>query len=392
MTDKDLHISERLSYPEIETTYKEKVLKQDFYNVEYAKEWEAQESPARDMARYIKDVFNPKTVLDVGCGIGKLVYELRKLGIDAKGVEFSDAFIRLSPVGEHIFRGDLLSLPSVITQKYDVVLCMEVLEHIPPTQLDHAIENLKSACGKTIVLTMPSFGPDFHFVGLPLNEPCWLQDAKDNVPFRNLVVDADNVPDLGHISLATFRWWSDKLLLNGLIRVPLLELAGYRDFDFLKYRWNVYVLQQLAEDSVAIQNGNFYTVGLFDAEDWGSNNGYVRWTEPTFDIYLRLSKQSKHIILEFYSGPRELVYSRELCVTVEVLKEEDLKISYVRLNTEAVCVDPGEWCRAHLDGEYKTGDVIRLHCSVNRGFVPHYILRNGDMRNLGVAIRSVRVS
>lgn len=391
MTNKNLHISEKLSYLEIESIYEEKVLKQDFYDIEYAKEWEGQENPAHDMARYIKDTFNPKTVLDVGCGIGKLVYELRKLGIDAKGVEFSDAFIRLSPVSEHIFHVDLLGLPSVTTQKYDLVICMEVLEHIPPTRLDQAIENLKTACKTNIILTISNFGPDYHFAGLPLNESCWLQDARKNVPFRNLVVDTDGVPDLGHISLATYRWWSEKLLVNGLIRMPQFELTGYRDFNFLTYQWNVYVLQQLAEDTVVVQNSNFYTTGLFDAEDWGPNGGYVRWTETAFDIFLRLSKQSSCITIEFYSGPKEQVYSREFFVTTDKIQEDELKLSYARLNQNTVYVEPGEWYCAHIDGEYKAGDVIRLHCSVNRGFVPHYIIRNGDMRNLGVAIRSVKV-
>ena len=392
MTNKDLHISEKMSYQDIEGIYRDKILKQDFYNIEYATEWAKQDSSARDMARYIKNTFHPETVLDVGCGIGKLVYELRKLGIDAKGVEFSEAFIRLSPVGEHIFRGDLLNLPSDIDQKYDLIICMEVLEHMPPTQLDHAIKNLKSICKNNIILTIPSYGSDYHFAGLPINEPCWLRDARENVPFQNLVVDADNIPDLGHISLATFRWWSEKLLLNGLIRMPPLELTGYNSFDFLKYRWNVYVLQQLAEDAVVIQNSNFYTTGFFDAEDWGLDCGYIRWTESSFDIFLGISKQSSRITIEFYSGPRAQVYDRVFCVTAYLVKEEDLKLSYIAINQKATCIEPDTWCCADIEGNFNPGDVIRLHCSVNKSFTPHYIQRNGDMRNLGVAVRDVKVS
>lgn len=41
-------------------------------------------------AMYIKLVFRPKTVLDVGCGMGNLVEMLRKIGIHAPGIEISD--------------------------------------------------------------------------------------------------------------------------------------------------------------------------------------------------------------------------------------------------------------------------------------------------------------
>ncbi|RQD92771.1 hypothetical protein D5R95_00145 [Methanosalsum natronophilum] len=44
------------------------------------------------------------------------------------------------------------------------------------------------------------------------------------------------------------------------------------------------------------------------------------------------------------------------------------------------------------DAKEWASHVTRLHCSVDEGFVPHYLLRNRDMRILGVAIRSVRIS
>ena len=97
MESKELHISKEFTLGEIEKIYEKSILKQEFYNLDYANEWVENSGPSKEMANYIKNTFAPNKVLDVGCGIGKLVDELRKLGIDAYGVEFSKDFINLSP-------------------------------------------------------------------------------------------------------------------------------------------------------------------------------------------------------------------------------------------------------------------------------------------------------
>lgn len=101
--------------------------------------------------------FHPATVLDAGCAMGFLVEELRKRGIDANGFDISDyAISQVDPsVGEYCKVG---SLTDPIEGRYDLITCIEVLEHLPPEQTDAAIANL---CSATDVIVMSSTPGDY---------------------------------------------------------------------------------------------------------------------------------------------------------------------------------------------------------------------------------------
>jgi 2-polyprenyl-3-methyl-5-hydroxy-6-metoxy-1,4-benzoquinol methylase len=76
----------------------------------------------------IREVFQPLKVLDFGCGPGCLVGLLRELGVQAEGYE---PFYRLN-----IERADPLVRPFIhptfpTTASHDLVVCREVLEHVP---------------------------------------------------------------------------------------------------------------------------------------------------------------------------------------------------------------------------------------------------------------------
>jgi uridylate kinase len=95
-------------------------------------------------ALYIKTQFNPKTLLDVGCGTGELVSALRRLGVDAKGVEISKEALELAneDVQPFLLKGDVLKLPFK-NNSFDMVVTYDVLEHLERS-------NLKKAAKETI--------------------------------------------------------------------------------------------------------------------------------------------------------------------------------------------------------------------------------------------------
>ena len=118
-------------------------------------------------------------------------------------------------------------------------------------------------------------------------------------------------------------WWTQKFLKNGLVRDIKSENDGYSNFNFLKYHWNVFILNRLDEDCINIKNHNFFFEGFFDLEDWGNDIGKIRWTEKNFDIWLKLSKPAHEIVIEFYSGPKEIVYERKIKIKCKRLMETD---------------------------------------------------------------------
>jgi len=106
------------------------------------------------VAESIVREFHPSTVLDAGCAMGFLVEALRKRGVDAKGIDVSEYAISQvhESVAEHCSVG---SLDEPLPGRFDLITCVEVLEHIPPEQADTAIANLCAASDRLLISTSP---------------------------------------------------------------------------------------------------------------------------------------------------------------------------------------------------------------------------------------------
>ncbi len=96
----------------------------------------------------------PASVLDAGCAMGFLVEALRERGVDARGIDVSEHAISQvhESVREHCEVG---SLTDPIGRHYDLIVCIEVLEHIPAAEADTAIGNLCAASDRLLVSTTP---------------------------------------------------------------------------------------------------------------------------------------------------------------------------------------------------------------------------------------------
>jgi SAM-dependent methyltransferase len=83
----------------------------------------------------------PRTVLDAGCAMGFLVESLRDRGVEAYGLDVSEyAIQRVRPdIRRYCWVG---SVTDALPQRYDLIVCIEVLEHLAPGEADVAIANL----------------------------------------------------------------------------------------------------------------------------------------------------------------------------------------------------------------------------------------------------------
>ncbi|MDX6590148.1 MAG: hypothetical protein QOI84_1422 [Solirubrobacterales bacterium] len=120
-----------------------------------------------DVADAIVRDFHPTSVLDAGCAMGFLVEELRKRGVDAWGIDVSEYAI--SQVHESVAdRCRVASLTEPLDRRYDLITCIEVLEHIPPAESDRAIENLCAATDRLLISSTPGdYGEPTHLNVLP---------------------------------------------------------------------------------------------------------------------------------------------------------------------------------------------------------------------------------
>lgn len=113
-------------------------------------------------AQHIADDFAPKKVLDIGCAYGYVVKYLRELGVEAWGIDTSayalkqadesiKPYLRLSSATE--------PLPEDIPQHYDLVLNIEVLEHLYPEDGMNAICRM---CSYADDILFSSTGEDYE--------------------------------------------------------------------------------------------------------------------------------------------------------------------------------------------------------------------------------------
>jgi hypothetical protein len=106
------------------------------------------------VAEHIVRELRPESVLDAGCAIGMLVEQLRNRYIDASGVDISDYAISQMPddVRKHCW---VASLTEPLSRTYDLITCIEVLEHMPAADGNMAVANLCASAERVLFSSSP---------------------------------------------------------------------------------------------------------------------------------------------------------------------------------------------------------------------------------------------
>jgi SAM-dependent methyltransferase len=187
------------------------------------------------VAQAVVTELSPKTVLDAGCGIGFLVQALRERGVDAFGIDISDYAI--ANVAEEVRPFcEVASITDELTRRYDLIVCMEVLEHLPSQFASRAVENLTRHTDTILFSSTPEdFREPTHLNVQPTEYWVGLFGAREF--FRDPDFDASFVADhailfrrIGDIPTAVLRayerryWRTEKELRE-------LRLAGAQTRD-----------------------------------------------------------------------------------------------------------------------------------------------------------------
>ncbi|MCX6019439.1 MAG: class I SAM-dependent methyltransferase [Chloroflexi bacterium] len=103
----------------------------------YTPHWIAQ---FESVASYIHQHIAPASLLDAGCAFGLLVDQMRARGVEAWGVDISEYAISQvrAEIRAYCRQG---SVAQPFGRRYDLITCIEVLEHMPPQEAEAAVTN-----------------------------------------------------------------------------------------------------------------------------------------------------------------------------------------------------------------------------------------------------------
>lgn len=111
--------------------------------------------------------WNPKRTLDAGCALGVFVEELRSRGVEAWGTDISQFAIDSMPdeLRQYCRQGSLAEeLHPDLPGRYDLITCIEVLEHMERGEGDKAIGVLCSLTDRILFSSTPDgYAEPTHF-------------------------------------------------------------------------------------------------------------------------------------------------------------------------------------------------------------------------------------
>ena len=105
--------------------------------------------------RLIKEVFQPRKALDLGCGPGSLMHLLWEIGVDVEGIDYAESSLRLATpeMRDRIAIGDVGDPGLKSAGAYDLVICREVLEHLTVLEVRRAVANMVRLTSRFIYVT-----------------------------------------------------------------------------------------------------------------------------------------------------------------------------------------------------------------------------------------------
>lgn len=119
---------------------------------------EEETEQAKALSEGVKKLYNPKSIVDLGCGTGLYLYpymHIDRLGIDIS-IEGKNIDVCMIPESMFVV-DDITKKDFLLPKKYDVAYCLEVLEHIGMEHMEQTIKNITSA-SDTIITSFAQVG------------------------------------------------------------------------------------------------------------------------------------------------------------------------------------------------------------------------------------------
>lgn len=121
----------------------------------------------KEIVPVIMEIIEPKTVIDVGCGLGTFMRVFKEngvqkvFGIDGPWCDKNELFKNITM---HEFAVKDLEKNLGVTEQYDLAVCLEVAEHLTPSRAESFIEELTKMSNVILFsAAIPKQGGDHHY-------------------------------------------------------------------------------------------------------------------------------------------------------------------------------------------------------------------------------------
>jgi O-antigen biosynthesis protein len=185
------------------------------------------------IADHIVRSLKPRRVLDAGCAKGFLVEALWERGVETYGIDISGHAIRAVRMDMQPYCRQA-PLTDPVEGRFDLVVCLEVMEHIPAEDAPVVIRNLTGAADTILFSSTPlDFTEPTHVNVQPTMG--WLRLFADSGFAPDLVFDASFVAPHAFLLRRAAEPYPDEVLVlfSDLIRHKLTLTDRHRQLDHL---------------------------------------------------------------------------------------------------------------------------------------------------------------
>jgi SAM-dependent methyltransferase len=182
--------------------------------------------------RYLAQKHRPESVLDVGCGTGLYLRLMQHDGVrDVLGIDGMD--VDATALDPETYRKIDLQQPYDAGRRFDLVLCLEVAEHIPPEAMPVLLDTIETHASGLIVFSMAEPGQpgNGHINCRTMEDVLAMWKARGWTP--------DLIETLGVRALSTMAWFRRNIVVlrrglaedpsaaDALVRIAKLDYAWY---------------------------------------------------------------------------------------------------------------------------------------------------------------------
>lgn len=166
---------------------------------------------AHAVAEILYEEYEPDSVIDFGCGLGRYLTGFQAHGATVHGVEgFSEARDHVEIPIDALTIHDLRE-PLELDDRYDLALCIETAEHIPSRFDDILVDTLTAAAPRVVFTAAPPEHGGTHHVNEAPRE-YWIEKFQSN-GFSYAADETDRLQESIRSEVDTAEWVADRLFI-----------------------------------------------------------------------------------------------------------------------------------------------------------------------------------